>query len=124
MKTSAIYVILLFCAASGGRVYFFCVKKRVFFVRLSVLLSNSTNWEQIFCATISLIFVYKKFSLCYTVHTNKYYVQRKELKQMLESLGGVLNTIMETLANLGVPMDEISAVIEPIVSQILGLIGM
>lgn len=43
---------------------------------------------------------------------------------MLESLGGVLNTIMETLANLGVPMDEISAVIEPIVSQILGLIGM
>lgn len=43
---------------------------------------------------------------------------------MLEALGGVMNTIMETLANLGVPMDEISAVIEPIIEQIMGLIGM
>ena len=51
-------------------------------------------------------------------------VQRKELKQMLEALGGVMNTLMETLANLGIPMDEISAVIEPIIEQIMGLIGM
>ena len=43
---------------------------------------------------------------------------------MLEALGGVMNTIMETLATLGVPMDEISAVIEPIIEQIMGLIGM
>ena len=43
---------------------------------------------------------------------------------MLEALGGIMNTIMETLANLDIPMDEISAVIEPIIEQIMGLIGM
>ena len=43
---------------------------------------------------------------------------------MLESLGGVMNTIMETLANLGVDTEAISAAIEPIIAQIMGLIGM
>lgn len=43
---------------------------------------------------------------------------------MLESLGGIMNTIMETLVNLGIPMDKISAVIEPIIEQIMGLISM
>ena len=43
---------------------------------------------------------------------------------MLETITGALSSLMETLANLGIPMDEISAVIEPIIAQIMGLIGM
>ena len=43
---------------------------------------------------------------------------------MLEALGGIMNTIMETLENLDIPMDKISTVIEPIIEQIMGLISM
>lgn len=39
-------------------------------------------------------------------------------------LGSLLGTLMETLASLGIDLDAISAVLEPIFSQILGLIGM
>ena len=58
------------------------------------------------------------------MHTKQQSVQRKELKQMLEALGGIMNTIMDTLANLGIDTEAISAALEPIISQIMGLIGM
>lgn len=43
---------------------------------------------------------------------------------MLEALGGVMNTLMDILANLGVDTEAVSAAIEPIIAQIMGLIGM
>ena len=39
-------------------------------------------------------------------------------------IGSLLGTLMETLASLGLPVEQIGAFLEPIISAIMGFIGM
>lgn len=39
-------------------------------------------------------------------------------------IGSLLGTLVETLTNLGLPMEQIGAFLEPIISTIMGFIGM
>lgn len=41
----------------------------------------------------------------------------------MEALSGILEAVMGILANLGIDFDAISAALEPITSQISGIIG-